>query len=50
MLQQKEGPEVYVLDTDERREVRAGLKEIEQADIASAEEVVRVFEQLGLAI
>ena len=38
----------YHLTDDERREVRAGVQEIERGDIASDEEVADVYKRIGL--
>jgi phage-related protein len=39
---------LYHLTEEERREVRAGLAEIQRGDIASDEEVAKVYKQIGL--
>lgn len=39
---------VYHLTTEERREVRAGLAEIERGEVASDAEVAAVYKQIGL--
>jgi len=39
---------LYRLTSEERREVRAGLVEIERGDIATDEEVAAVFERIGI--
>lgn len=40
--------DIYRLTSDERREVRAGLAEIERGQIASDEEVRAVYRRIGL--
>ena len=39
---------VYHLTDDERREVRAGLAEIERGEIASEREVTAVYKRIGV--
>lgn len=39
---------VYHLTDDERREVRAGIAEIERGEIASDEDVARTYKRMGL--
>ena len=39
--------DVYVLTVDERREVRAGLAEIERGEIASDAEVAAAYKHFG---
>lgn len=38
----------YHLSDDERAEVRAGLSEIDRGEIASDEDVARVYKHIGL--
>ena len=40
--------DVYVLTVDERREVRAGLAEIERGEIASDAEVAAAYKHFGV--
>ena len=40
--------DVYVLTVDERREVRAGLAEIERGEIASHAEVAAAYKHFGV--
>lgn len=40
--------DVYHLTGEERRDIRAGLAEIESGDIASDEDVATVYHHLGL--
>jgi len=39
---------IYHLTDDERREVRAGLAELERGEIASDAEVTAVYKRIGL--
>ncbi len=39
---------VYHLNDNERKEVHAGLEEIERGEIASDEEVAAVYKRIGL--
>jgi predicted transcriptional regulator len=48
ILDYASGDGFYHLTDDERAEVRAGVRQIERGEIASDEDVARVYKRIGL--